>query len=320
MKLEDAWRNLARYTTPILGEKQVKNLGGDKMKNLVSVIMATYRQARYIATALRGIAGQEYKNIELIVVSVEGDTSTERALKKAQKEILSFKWIKSKKPTSNVFRDKGLGLKACKGDWIIFSDSDDFLLPDAIKNHLALAKKHGALVVYSTFYLCDEKLNPLGKAHVFPRYNYKKLVTGVNYIPDSSLVARKCYDEFGWEFDRSFQEGGAFWNRWLKIGEKYPDRFVFDPIPAFLHRQHSAQIHLKRSWSVDLSLALRIKRNETKLKIASLRRAMKRSCKPWMLSFLMKIYILDFFLKVATRLPAQFVLGTIWMWKRVRRR
>ncbi len=312
-------RNLARSNTPILGYRQVKNLEGDNLKDLVSVIMATYRQARYIATALRGIAAQEHKNIELIVVSVEGDTPTERVLQKAQKEILQFKWIKSKKATSNVFRDKGLGLKTCKGDWIIFSDSDDFLLPDAIKNHLALAKKHDALVVYSTFYFCDEKLNPLRNAHVFPRYDYMKLVTGVNYIPDSSLVARKCYDEFGWEFDRSFQEGGAFWNRWLKIGEKYPERFVFNPIPAFLHRQHSAQIHMKRSWSVDPFLALRNKRNATKLKIASLRRVMKRSCKPWMLSFLVKIYILDFFLKVATRLPTQFVLGTIWMWKRVRR-
>ena len=292
------------------------------MKDLVSVVMATYKQAQYLPTALRGIADQEYKNIELIVVSVEGDIPTERVLKKAQNWGFTFKWIKSKKATSNVFRDKGLGLKACKGDWIIFSDSDDFLLPDAIKNHLALAKKHGALVVYSTFYLCDENLNPHGKAPVFPRYDYKKLVAGHNYIPDCSLVSRQCYDEFGWD-DQCSQteegERGQFWNRWLKIGEKYPDRFVFNPIPTFLHRQHSAQISRKRSWSIDLSLTLRFKRNTAKFRIASLRRVLKKSCKPWMLSCLIKMYLFDFLLKVATRLPAQFVLGTIWMWKRVRR-
>jgi len=294
------------------------------MKDLISVIMATYKQAQYLPTALRGIADQEYKNIELIVVSVEGDIPTERVLKKAQNWGFTFTWIKSKKTTSTVFRDKGLGLKACKGDWIIFSDSDDFLLPDAIKNHLALAKKHDALVVYSTYYLCDENLNPHSykNASVFPRYDYKKLVTGHNYIPDCSLVARQCYVEFGWDNQSSqTEEGerGQFWNRWLKIGEKYPDRFVFNPIPTFLHRQHSAQISRKRSWSIDLSLALRVKRNMAKFRIASLRRVMKKSCKPWMLSCLIKMYLFDFLLKVATRLPAQFTLWTIRMLKTVRR-
>jgi glycosyltransferase involved in cell wall biosynthesis len=282
--------------------------------------MATYKHAQYLPTALRGVADQKYKKIELIIVSVEGDIPTERVLKKAQDEGFPFKWIISKKATSNVFHDKGLGLKACKGDWIIFSDSDDFLLPDAIKNHLALAKRHDALVVCSTYYLYDENLTPLRKANHLQRYDYKKLVTGRNYIPDCSLVSRQCYDEFGWEFDRSFREGGVFWNRWLKIGEKYPDRFAFNLIPAFLHRQHSAQISRRRSWSIDLPLSLRVTRNMAKLKIASLRRVMKKSCKPWMLSYLIKMYLLDFLLKVATRLSAQFVLTAIRMLKRVRRR
>jgi hypothetical protein len=103
------------------------------------------------------------------------------------------------------------------------------------------------------------------------------------------------------------------------IGEKYPDRFVFNPIPAFLHRQHPAQIHRKRSWAVDLSLFLRVRRNRVKLKIASLRRVMKKSCKLWMLSYLIKMYLVDFLLKAATRLPSQFVLGAIRMWKGVRK-
>jgi len=294
------------------------------MKDLVSIVMATYKHAQYLPTALRGVADQEHKNIELIVVSVEGDTPTERVLKKAQNEGFQFKWIRSKKATSNVFHDKGLGLKACKGDWIIFSDSDDFLLPDAIKNHLTLAKKHDALVVFSAYYLCDENLNPHGKAPVFARFDYKKLVTGHNYIPDCSLVSRQCYDEFGWEFDRSFREGGggggAFWNRWLKIGEKYPDRFVFNSIPTFFHRQHSAQVSRKRLWLIDFSRTLRSSRNMAKLKIASLRRVMKKSCKPWMVSYLIKMFFLEFLLKVATWLPAQVTLRAIQLLKTIRRR
>lgn len=249
---------------------------------------------------------------------------TERVLKKAQNEGFPFKWIRSKKVTSNVFRDKGLGLKACKGDWIIFSDSDDFLLPDAIKNHLALAKEHDALVVCSTYYLCDENLTPIRVARHLQRYDYKKLVTGRNYIPDCSLVSRQCYDKFGWKFDRSFREGGggggAFWNRWLKIGEKYPDRFAFNPVPAFLHRQHQAQISRKRSWEVHFPRALRSTRNMAKLKIASLRRVLRKSCEPWMLSYLLKMYILDFLLKIATMLPSQFVLRGIQLLKTIRRR
>ncbi len=97
----------------------------------VSVLVPLYNQERYIDACLKSICTQSYKNLEIIVVN---DGSTDSS------PLMAKKWAE-KDPRIKVVdkQNEGLtfarrdGYKVATGDFVAFVDSDDMLMPDAIR-------------------------------------------------------------------------------------------------------------------------------------------------------------------------------------------
>jgi glycosyltransferase involved in cell wall biosynthesis len=106
---------------------------------MISIIIATYNRATYIAETLTSIANQTYKDFECIIVDDGSTDETESIVSGIEKNDSRFKYIKrpgSVPKGANYSRNYGYSLS--KGSYVKFFDSDDLMLPQ----HLEISLKH----------------------------------------------------------------------------------------------------------------------------------------------------------------------------------
>lgn len=110
------------------------------MKDLISVIVPIYNVEQYLDECITSIVNQTYTNLEIILIN---DGSTDRSRIICEKFRLKDKRIiviDSKNLGGGSA--KNIGLNNCKGEYIVFVDSDDY-----IENNM-LEKLYNAMNIY----------------------------------------------------------------------------------------------------------------------------------------------------------------------------
>lgn len=101
---------------------------------LVSIIMATYNRAGYIAESLRSIQNQTYENFECLIIDDGGNDNTFEVIEPILKTDSRFSF---QKRTNNYIKGlpgtRNCGLDLAKGDYIIFFDDDDIVHPQNLE-------------------------------------------------------------------------------------------------------------------------------------------------------------------------------------------
>lgn len=97
------------------------------VQNLVSVIIPCYNQARFLSEAIESVLAQTYKNFEIIVID-DGSTDNTRQIVEQYEEVRYLR-----QENQGVASARNLGLRLSKGEYLVFLDADDRLLPEAIK-------------------------------------------------------------------------------------------------------------------------------------------------------------------------------------------
>jgi glycosyltransferase involved in cell wall biosynthesis len=96
---------------------------------LVTVVIPTYNHAVFLKTALEGVANQEYKNLEVIVVDNHSDDNTVEVVESFLNLNITLLKVHNK---GVIGISRNLGLNHATGDWVAFLDSDDFWYPGRI--------------------------------------------------------------------------------------------------------------------------------------------------------------------------------------------
>ena len=115
------------------------------MKELVSVIIPTYKRSECLIRAINSVLIQTYTNVEIIVVDDNDENSTYRKdnKKKLENYINNNKIIYiTHKKNMNGANARNTGIKAAKGVYITFLDDDDYFLPDRIEKLVKILKTH----------------------------------------------------------------------------------------------------------------------------------------------------------------------------------
>lgn len=98
---------------------------------MVSVIVAAYNASRYLEQCLNGIIDQSYRDIEIIAVD-DGSTDTTVEIMRAFAEKDSRISVFSQE-NRGVSAARNLGISKAKGEFITFTDADDWTEPEHIK-------------------------------------------------------------------------------------------------------------------------------------------------------------------------------------------
>lgn len=130
------------------------------MRNpLVSVIVTTYNRGGYLEQAIKSIANQSYKNIEIIVID-DGSNFNYAGVICNQYPICKYFY----KENGGLSSARNYGVKLAKGDYIAFLDDDDFWTKSKIEKQLEILLQNASIdCVHSSAAVVDENGKPTGE-------------------------------------------------------------------------------------------------------------------------------------------------------------
>lgn len=120
---------------------------------MVSVIIPVYNKEKSIFASVASVLSQTYTDFELLIVN---DGSTDKSMFEVSKfKDERIRIINQQNQGVSVARNKGIS--EAKGEWILFLDADDLILPYCLDELLRVQKKYGTSIVTGNFFIMDEQ-------------------------------------------------------------------------------------------------------------------------------------------------------------------
>ncbi|MBR3627772.1 MAG: glycosyltransferase [Elusimicrobia bacterium] len=162
---------------------------------LISVMMPTYNNGKYIKQAIESIYAQNYNNMEIIVVD-DGSTDNTREILNQYKDVKYF-YIEHK----GISVARNMALEKSKGEYIAFLDSDDYWLPNKLNTQMQYFKDHPDCQIVFTKY---ENIFENEELKKNKRAMHEKAIedTFKQYLP-STVLKKELFDKYG-AFDEKF--------------------------------------------------------------------------------------------------------------------
>ncbi len=102
------------------------------MSNInVSVIIPIYNAEKYLDECLSSVAGQTYSNFECVMIDDGSKDSSAEIAKSYAARDGRFKYFYQ--DNAGVSAARNYGIDVCKGEYIVFVDSDDVISPHSVK-------------------------------------------------------------------------------------------------------------------------------------------------------------------------------------------
>jgi glycosyltransferase involved in cell wall biosynthesis len=132
----------------------------------VSIVVPVYNTARYVEGCLRSILGQEGFRLEIIAVD---DASTDGSRAAIASVAAGERRIRLIELAENVGQGfaRNRAIKAARGEYVAFLDSDDSMAPDSLGRLLAVALADRADIVFGAIERYREQSN--GARHLLER-------------------------------------------------------------------------------------------------------------------------------------------------------
>jgi O-antigen/teichoic acid export membrane protein/glycosyltransferase involved in cell wall biosynthesis len=231
--------NLAVTLDKALPRRNNLNLGARtgipiSSEPLVSIIIPYYNQQAFIADAAWSAKRQTYPNIEIIVVDDGSPVPAEPHLR----QINGIHLLRTE--NHGVSAARNLGFQRSSGEYLIFLDSDDVLLPGAVEAHLkALLAQPKAGLSFGPVKLIDEIGKQLRPPYIGRRrrdYFFPLLESNLIGCPGAAMIRREMFVAVGL-FDEELRNAEDY-ELFLRIARHSP--LVQHSVCVVEYRQHSA--------------------------------------------------------------------------------
>lgn len=223
---------------------------------LVTVIIPCYNQAHFLSETIESVRNQTYQNFEIIVVN---DGSTDNTAEIA-KSFTHIQLIEQKNLGLAVSRNNGL--QKSKGEFIVFLDADDKLLPNALEIGVnAILENKDRAFVCGFCQRIDEQGDPLPTTQpVVDDSDYYLSLLKFNFIwaPSNVMYRRKVFEKVS-AFDAKIGPA-ADYEIYLRIARQFPIYHHSQIITEY--RQHQASMSKKFDLMLENVLAVLNAQNE----------------------------------------------------------
>jgi len=190
-------------------------------KPKVSVIIPTYNRAELLPRAIKSVLEQTYQDFEIIVVDDGSTDNTEEVIKEFQEQDKRIKYIKHDKNKGGSAA-RNTGIKAAKGKYVAFLDSDDEWLQNKLECEVKILNNNKNCIICSTGYtFINERTGKIISKTIFKNQwvSYKDVLRGKCLTTNDFTVIRKAAIDIG-GFDEKLpaRQDWDFWIRITSIG------------------------------------------------------------------------------------------------------
>jgi glycosyltransferase involved in cell wall biosynthesis len=199
---------------------------------IVSIITPSFNQARYLEATIASVLGQNYPNIEHIVMD-GGSTDGSVEIIRRHESRLAY-W--SSGPDNGQTDAIAKGFARAKGSVLAWLNSDDMLAPSAVRIVMDAFERHPqAGVVYGDRLEIDSRGNVTGVCRC-PSWYGQMLRRNITLPQEATFFRRGAFDKAGGvNASLAFSMDFDLWCRLAKVTS-------FHHVPAFLgyFRRHDA--------------------------------------------------------------------------------
>ena len=103
----------------------------------VSVLIPVYNSEKYIEKCIDSFINQTYKNVEIVCLNDGSTDNSYNILKKYKNKIKVYT-----QQNSGAAKTRNNLLMHATGEYVMFADADDYVLPDYVSSYVKLLKKH----------------------------------------------------------------------------------------------------------------------------------------------------------------------------------
>lgn len=218
--------------------------------SIVSVILPTYNRAATLKRSAESVLEQTYKDLELIVVDDASNDDTENVIRGFNDPRVQY--IKLEE-NIGAAAARNRGIKAARGDFVAFQDSDDVWGHDKLAKQMDEFEQSDVRtgVVYSGICRITD-----GKRTYVPRGAGKRegdiheMLLSANFVALPAAVVRKeCFEKAGL-FDESLpclQD----WELWIRISEYYRFKYIKESLVDAYYSADSISVNpekLIKAW------------------------------------------------------------------------
>ncbi len=222
----------------------------------ISIIIPCYKVERYLRECLGSVQQQTFKNWEAIVINDASPENEESVIREFTSQDTRFKYIKN--PVNmGLGLSRTVGQNAARGQYIMFLDADDFIMPKLFEKIASAIEKYNAPdIIEFPFYLMQD-----GK------------MTRANWLPNKKRTCRIdlkkhwcLYASCVWcrAFRRKMLDTHNIKTLNIRTGEDVPftvpafcmaKSYVYLSYPGYAWRQVDSSLsHTKRDYNRQLQI------------------------------------------------------------------
>jgi glycosyltransferase involved in cell wall biosynthesis len=211
----------------------------------VSVIIPTRNRAYFLQQAIGSVLDQTFRDLEVIVVDDGSTDATPYVLQKWKDRIRVVR-----QENSGVSRARNTGIRAARGRYLSFLDSDDLWLKDKLEVQVRFLDANPQYAVCYTdevWVRRGRRVNPKKSHRKYSGWIYDRCLPLCIISPSSALMRRGVLDAVGL-FDENLPVCEDY-DLWLRVTSRFPI-FFLDRKLIIKRGGHADQLS-NRSWGND---------------------------------------------------------------------
>jgi glycosyltransferase involved in cell wall biosynthesis len=157
----------------------------DLANPLVSVVIPSYNHGRFLGRALQSLLNQTYTNWEAIVIDNHSTDNTDEVMAKFADPRITYLKIHN---DGVIAASRNAGIRAAKGEWIAFLDSDDWWTNDKLKVCFDRVDEKVDLIYHDLEIVSDQ-------SRTF-RKKKSKILASKRTSTEGFVIKRQCHQQF----------------------------------------------------------------------------------------------------------------------------
>lgn len=182
----------------------------------VSIITPAFNAARFIAETIKSVKAQTYASWEMIIVDDCSRDDTPALIQAFTNEDERIHLIRQPRNGGPALA-RDAAIRAARGRYIAFLDSDDLWLPQKLECQLEFMRRNNCILTYTRYRRISENGENIGRLISVPStLNYNQLLRNTAIATSTVIIDRERSGPF--RMTQTYYDDYALWLALLKRG------------------------------------------------------------------------------------------------------